>query len=333
MLVNVERFRHRAAAAPSLSADPSPATEKISLLVPLLNDGHRVTRCALALMRQIRVPKLDIVFLDAGSDDLTRQLLLHTTAEDPRVRLLIGAPTPPGWCAYAHACEQLAVAARGTAFVFADPGLALAPGAVAAAVTALRAGSVERPGGFDLLVAEARQRTRPTADPLPRSTSARLLAVDADAYWRVGGHCTAAHDAMGEAGLVRAVRRAGGQVALADGRHAIEFLDGSAWPRERAGVAAPSTVRVRPSMSDTENSILHSFTDTARRLLAALTLAPPSPHNTPRQGHALAHRAIGRPGSGYPHAAAARVKSGIGAHASRGERAADSRVPARVGAR
>lgn len=282
------RNRHQAAAlfapsalpalsapsAPStLSADPPTASETVSVLVPLLNDERRVLRCVRALLSQIRVPKLDVVFLDAGSTDLTRRLVHQAAMDDPRLRLLTGAPTPQGWCAHAHACEQLAVAARGKVMVFADPGLALAPGAVAAAVAALRG-----PYPMDLVVAEARRRTpvdRPQA-PGPRaSTSARLMAVDAETYWRVGGHCNAAHDPHGESGLLRAIRRSGGHVATLDGRHAIEFLDGSLWPRERAGSATAGVAGVgsRHPGSDTENSIMHSFTDTARRLLAAFTTA------------------------------------------------------------
>ncbi|WP_143765171.1 glycosyltransferase family 2 protein [Catenulispora acidiphila] len=275
------RNRHPAGASPALpapsvpsalSADPPPANEIVSVLVPLLNDERRVLRCVRALLSQTRVSKLDVVFLDAGSTDLTRRLVLQAAMDDPRVRLLVGAPTPQGWCAHAHACEQLAVAARGKAMVFADPGLALAPGAIASAVAALRG-----PRRMDLVVAEARRRTpvdrTPATGPRP-STSARLLAVDSETYWRVGGHCNAAHDAHGETGLVRAVRRAGGQVATLDGRHAIEFLDGSLWPRERAGIAAATGSGGRHPLYDTENSILHSFTDTARRLLAAFTTAP-----------------------------------------------------------
>ena len=225
----------------ALSADPPPATETVSVLVPLLNDERRVLRCVRALLTQTRVAKLDVVFLDAGSTDLTRRLVLQAAMDDPRLRLLMGAPAPQGWCAHAHACEQLAVAARGKAMVFADPGLALAPGAIAAAVAALRG-----PQPMDLVVAEARRRTpverpqTPTTGLRP-STSARLLAVDSETYWRVGGHCNAAHDAHGEMGLLRAVRRAGGRVATLDGRHAIEFLDGSLWPRERAGTATAAS--------------------------------------------------------------------------------------------
>lgn len=289
MLLSVERNRHQAGApaalpaaqpaasvlsvSSTLSADPPPATETVSVLVPLLNDERRVLRCVEALLAQIRVPKLDVVFLDAGSTDLTRRLVLQAAMDDPRLRLLMGAPTPQGWCAHAHACEQLAVAARGKAMVFADPGLALAPGAIAAAVAALRG-----PRRMDLVVAEARRRTpvertrTPVAGP-QASTSARLLAVDSEMYWRVGGHCNAAHDPHGEMGLLRAVRRAGGRVATLDGRHAIEFLDGSLWPRERAGTASATSGGGRLPLSDTENSILHSFTDTARRLLAAITTA------------------------------------------------------------
>lgn len=272
--------------APSaLSADPPPATETVSVLVPLLNDERRVLRCVQGLLSQIRVPKLDVVFLDAGSTDLTRRLVLQTAMDDPRLRLLMGAPTPQGWCAHAHACEQLAVAARGKVMVFADPGLALAPGAIAAAVAALRG-----PRRMDLVVAEARRRTPadrvPATGPRPTS-SARLMAVDADTYWRVGGHCNAAHDPHGESGLLRAIRRAGGNVATVDGRHAIEFLDGSLWPRERAGTttaAGLAGIGGRHPGSDTENSILHSFTDTARRLLAAITTAAAPTQVRPASG-------------------------------------------------
>lgn len=293
----MERHRHPAQrrigdprSTPILSADPPPATETVSLLVPLLNDAHRVSRIARALTRQIRVPKLDIVFLDAGSTDLTRQLLLQSTADDPRVRLLVGSTPPKGWCAYAHACEQLAIAARGKTFVFLDPGLALAPGAVAAAVAALRGTS------HDLIVAQARRRTV-DADA-DTGGGARLLAVDAGAYWRVGGHAAAAHDPLGEGGLIRALRRAGARVASADGRHAIEFLDGSSWPRERAGVAPSTSSATRHGASDTENSILHSFTDTARRLLSVLALLPPVPPvHSPRAALAASRPLPSRPGT------------------------------------
>lgn len=323
MLADVDRNRRRAAALPALSADPTPAHEQISLLIPLRNDERRVARCVLAVLRQIRVPRLDIVFLDAGSTDLTRRMLLQAAADDPRVRLLVGSPTPPGWCVHAHACEQLAVAARGKVFVFADPGLALAPGAVAAAVAALRGtggvtsgiGTIAGPGcsagtgagtdGFDLVVAKAHRRIRPDdsrhrgSGALQRTTAARLLAIDAEMYWRVGGHCNSAHDAHGDSGLIRAVYRAGGRVTAADGRHAIEFLDGSLWPPERAvAVAGESGAASRLRLlTDTENSILHSFTDTARRLLNALALMPPVA--PPHPAH-LARRAAGRGGTGRP---------------------------------
>lgn len=321
-----------APSAPStLSADPPPATETVSVLVPLLNDERRVLRCVRGLLGQIRVPKLDVVFLDAGSTDLTRRLAQQAAMDDPRLRLLVGAPTPPGWCAHAHACEQLAVAARGKVMVFADPGLALAPGAVAAAVAALRG-----PHRMDLVVAEARRRTPAdrTQAPGPRpSTSARLMAVDADTYWRVGGHCNAAHDPHGESGLLRAIRRSGGHVAMLDGRHAIEFLDGSLWPRERAGTATAGMagVGLRHPGSDTENSILHSFTDTARRLLAAFATATAPTQVRPAPGRqqvqvrhapvrptetfagpvadAAANRAAGQAAQAMAEAAAASLRS------------------------
>jgi hypothetical protein len=87
-------------------------------------------------------------------------------------------------------------------------------------------------------------------------------------------------------------------VTAADGRHAIEFLDGSLWPPERAVAVAGDAgqgSRLRHSLTDTENSILHSFTDTARRLLNALALMPPGGQPHPSQ---LPRRAANRGGAG-----------------------------------
>ncbi len=68
---------------------------------------HRVTPCLRSLLAQRGVPRLTVLVLDDGSTDGTAD---GRTVDrgDSRVRLLTGAPLPPGWLGKPYACQQLA---------------------------------------------------------------------------------------------------------------------------------------------------------------------------------------------------------------------------------
>ncbi len=87
------------------------------------------------------------------------------------------------------------------------------------------------------------------------------VAVDADAYWRIGGYRAAATDPDPLA-LLRTVRRASGRVAVADGRRVIppaQLLD-----------PLPAPDPAAEAHWDSQHSSRASITGTARRVLAAL---------------------------------------------------------------
>jgi hypothetical protein len=87
------------------------------------------------------------------------------------------------------------------------------------------------------------------------------VAVDADAYWRIGGYRAAATDPDPLA-LLRTVRRASGRVAVADGRRVIppaQLLEPLPAPDPRA-----------EALWESQHSSRASITGTARRVLAAL---------------------------------------------------------------
>jgi hypothetical protein len=135
--------------------------------------------------------------------------------------------------------------------------------------------------------AEAQAQAEP--QPAPSSTAARrfrnskfqsvrthpgrfAVAVDAGAYWRFGGYRAAAADPDPLA-LLRTMRRASGRVALADGRGVIPpaSLDEPEVPGGGpAGLAGDAGTGV-PTSSMTHRSPFVEITDTARRLLAAVT--------------------------------------------------------------
>ncbi|MBQ1014462.1 glycosyltransferase, partial [Micromonospora sp. M51] len=123
---------------------PDAVDEPVAVLLPLRDEATRVTPCLRALLAQRGVPGLRIVVLDDGSTDGTADVVRAVVGDDPRVTLLSGVAPPPGWLGKPHACWQLATRADpdATALVFVDADVVLAPHAVAAAVTELRAARV-----------------------------------------------------------------------------------------------------------------------------------------------------------------------------------------------
>jgi glycosyltransferase involved in cell wall biosynthesis len=182
------------------------------------------------------VPDLEVLVLDDGSDDGTAALVRREVATDPRVRLLTGEPPRPGWLGKPNACQQLADAATGTVLVFVDADVRLARHGVAATVALLRR------GGLDLVCPYPRQEAVTAAERLvqpllqwswlttlplrvaevsrrPSLTAAngQLLAVDAAAYHRAGGHAAVRGKVLDDVALARAVKATGGRAGMADG--------------------------------------------------------------------------------------------------------------------
>ena len=81
-------------------------------------------------------PLFEVVVLDDQSEDDTYEIVHHIRDRDGRLRVLVGADLPTGWCGKPHACWQLARAARGTYVLFTDADCRLAPDALLMAVGA-----------------------------------------------------------------------------------------------------------------------------------------------------------------------------------------------------
>ncbi|MER5338082.1 glycosyltransferase family 2 protein [Micromonospora sp. NPDC002717] len=235
---------------------PAPVTEPVAVLLPLRDEAGRVAPCLRALLAQRGVPALRVVVLDDGSTDGTAEVVRAVAGDDPRVTLLDGVAPPPGWLGKPHACWQLAARADPTAtvLVFVDADVVLAPDAVAAAVTELRAARVTLLSPYPrILVATAADRlVQPllqwlwlTFLPLramehsPRPSLAaaggQFLVVDRAGYDAAGGHAAVADRILEDIELARAVKRAGGRIALADGSRLAACRMYEDWPQLRDG--------------------------------------------------------------------------------------------------
>jgi hypothetical protein len=248
--------------------------ERVSVLLPVRDEAHQVAACLRAVLASTGVPDLEVLVLDDGSVDGTAEAVRAAAGDDPRVRLLAGAPPPPSWLGKPHACARLAAAATGTVLVFVDADVRLRPHALAATVALLRSSGLdlvcpyprqEAVGPGERLVQPLLQWSWLTTLPLglaevsPRpslsAANGQLLAVDARAYRRAGGHAAVRSEVLDDVALVRAVKAVGGAGGVADGttladcrmyRSWAELADGygkSLWaafgsPAGAAGVAA-----------------------------------------------------------------------------------------------
>ncbi len=217
-------------------SDPPPARGRVSVLLPVRDEAHRVAPCVTALLAQRDVPELEILVLDDGSTDRTWEVVREVAEGDPRLRLLAGAPLPPGWLGKPHACAQLAEAASGATLVFVDADVLLAPTAIAATVSLLREDDLDLVCPYPRQIAETalERLVQPllqwswlTFLPLRIAESSRrpslvaangqLLACDAVSYGAAGGHRAVGDAVIEDMELAKAFKRNGFRVAMADG--------------------------------------------------------------------------------------------------------------------
>lgn len=227
--VNLRRLRR-------LPADPPPVPERVSVLVPARNEAHRIGPTITSLLAQQRVPDLEVLVLDDGSDDGTADVVADIAAGDPRLRVISGAPLAPGWLGKPHACHQLSQAATGSVLCFIDADVKLDPPAIAAAVRLLRSSGLDAISPYPRQLADgvgprlvqpliewSWLTTMPlrAAERSPRPSLAaatgQFFVIDTDTYRRAGGHQAVATEVLDDVGLMRAVKRGGGSGVAVDG--------------------------------------------------------------------------------------------------------------------
>jgi hypothetical protein len=226
-------------------AAAAPVTERIAVLLPLRDEADRVIPCLESLLGQRGVPNLRIYVLDDGSTDGTADVVRSVAGD--KVHLLTGAPLPAGWLGKPHACHQLAAAAGDADLLsFVDADVVLAPDALATAATLLRGigatllSPYPRITGAGRLVQPLLQWSWLTFLPLramersPRPSLAaaggQWLLLDRAGYQRAGGHAAVRTEILEDIALARAVKRAGGRIALADGSPAATCEMYPSWP-------------------------------------------------------------------------------------------------------
>lgn len=102
----------------------------VSVLIPARNEAGNIREAILAALEDQGVA-VEVVVLDDESDDGTAGIVEGIARERPGVRLVRGAPLPPGWSGKQHACRLLAGFGRSEVLVFQDADVRLEPKACA----------------------------------------------------------------------------------------------------------------------------------------------------------------------------------------------------------
>lgn len=223
-----------------MEAYPQPEhLPRASVLVPARDEERGVEACVRSLLAQ-DYPDFEVVVLDDGSTDETPNILGRLAAEDPRLRVIAGAPLPDGWLGKPWACAQLAETAEGDVLLFTDADTSHGPGSLRTGVSAAMAEGadlftalthIEARSWGEALVLPAIPWSTVTLLPLavayrrrwPWLTAAngQYLLFRRTAYDAVGGHAAVRDEVVEDMALGQRVKAAGLQWRMGDGSDVV----------------------------------------------------------------------------------------------------------------
>ena len=107
----------------------------LTMVVACLNEARRIGPCLEGLIAQGR-PVTEILIIDSGSTDGTRELIAAAAARDPRIKLVTDPPLAAGWIGKAWALQHATTIAQNPWVLGMDADTQAEPGCAAATLTA-----------------------------------------------------------------------------------------------------------------------------------------------------------------------------------------------------
>lgn len=123
--------------APRPDAREAQDADGLTIVVATLNEAHRIAPCLRGLLQQ-GAPVREILVVDSGSTDGTREMVQAAAALDPRIRLLTDPPLPSGWIGKAWALQFGTQQATQPWVLGMDADTEAAPGCAAGVLAAAR---------------------------------------------------------------------------------------------------------------------------------------------------------------------------------------------------
>ncbi|MBA3589331.1 glycosyltransferase [Methylibium sp.] len=215
--------------------EPAPEGCRVSILIPARDEAANIGEAVAAALASVEV-EVEVVVLDDQSSDQTASIVRRLAQHDPRVRLVVPPPLPPGWAGKQRACRLLADQARHEVLMFIDADVRLAPEAASRA-----AGFLLREANLGLVSGFPRETTgsigehlvipwihvlllgylpmdfmRHSRRPAFGAGCGQWMVARRDAYFEVGGHGAAPASRHDGVSLPRSFRAAGWGTDLFD---------------------------------------------------------------------------------------------------------------------
>ena len=212
---------------------PGALDGRLSVLIPARDEVAQIEGCLRAALRG-GVPLHEIIVCDDGSTDGTSELLARLQAELPLLRVISGAPLPPGWVGKVHAMHQLAAAAEGELLLFLDADVRVAEGGLQRLAGLLPGADVVTAVPRQEMITPAEGLLMPllhlsyvawlpmfliplVSDPRVLAANGQVLLVRRARLDAIGGVAAIKGEVVDDMALCRAVKKGGGRVIFADG--------------------------------------------------------------------------------------------------------------------
>lgn len=207
---------------------------RVSIIVPARDEAHNLDRL-LASLSKLDHPECEVLVVDGGSTDGSRDVVLRHAARDARIRLVDEPPLPDGWVGKSWACWTGRRHATGDWLLFTDADTDHAPDSLGRAqheailrgvglLTGLTLQELRKlpervvmPPVFSLIYAAA-GGPGPTriSDPDLAIANGQYLLFDARAYDALGGHEAVRTSITEDLALARHAARRGVRAAFVD---------------------------------------------------------------------------------------------------------------------
>lgn len=238
-------------------ANVSPASlPRVSVLIAARNEQATIGATVSALLDQDYAGPYEVVVVDDCSTDGTARLALAAACNDPRFRLVRGAPLPEEWAGKPWACHQLSQEATGEILLFTDADVTWEPGAIRAVL------AEQQKTQAGLLTVWPTQEMHSWAERLvvplmsfavlaylpirlvherPEAAAAaangQCMLFTRDSYVACGGHAAVRSSVLEDVLLARRVKASGNALRMADGAGFIRARMYIGWNQVRDGFA------------------------------------------------------------------------------------------------
>ncbi len=240
---------------------PKPAVpiyEKVSVLLPVLNEADRIAPTLQSLQAQEELLDFELIIRDDGSTDQTVEVINHLTRNSKfQVKVITNdQPAPTGWVSKSWSCYQMSKMATGSVLVFIDADVSFAPTAIAQGVTTLRGYKLDliSPYPKQTAITWSERLIQPllqwswltflplriaerSKNPALSAANGQFILVDAAKYHASGGHSANPDAVFDDIALLRTIKSFGGSGVVIDGtelaktrmyRNVTELTDGYA---------------------------------------------------------------------------------------------------------